>query len=151
MIALTEGISAERLNDLYSDRYIQRVGYDSRPASPVSHPLAKYFTANVHGMFAGAFLVIQFTKYEVEIHALLHKWAIKYSRKLGEMILDLVFSNEEVLRVTANVLQGLETAKNYCLKLGFKQEGIRRSACLKNGKPIDVYILGLLRQDWRKT
>lgn len=151
MIALTKGISAQRLDDLYSDRYIQRVGYDSRPASPVDHPLATYYTANVHGMCAGAFLVIQFTKYEVEIHALLYKWAIQYSRRLGEMILDLVFSQDGVLRVTANVLQGLETAKNYCLKLGFKHEGTKRSACLKNGKPIDVYILGLLRQDWRKA
>ena len=150
MLALTEGIDEKHLTELYQDGYIQRVGYDDRPASPVVHPLASYVSAFVNNMFAGAFLIIRFSRREVEIHSLLYKWALRYSRKLGEMILDWVFARKDVLRVTANILEGLESARNYCLKLGFKLEGIKRSVCMVKGKPTDLYILGLLRQDWRK-
>jgi RimJ/RimL family protein N-acetyltransferase len=151
MIALTDGISDQHLTELYQDRYIQRVGYDDRPASPVSHPLASYVSAFIDDVFAGAFLIIRFTRREVEIHSLLLKQAMLYSRVLGRMIIDYVFKNKDVMRITANVLEGLESARNYCLKLGFQLEGIKRSVCLIKGKPIDLYILGLLRQDWRKS
>jgi RimJ/RimL family protein N-acetyltransferase len=150
MLALTDGITEKHLAELYADEYIQRVGYDDRPASPVSHPLASYVSAFVNNVFAGAFLIIRFSRREIEIHSLLYKWALSYSRKLGEMILDLVFSKKDVLRVTANILGNLKSARNYCLKLGFQLEGIKRSVCLIKGKPTDLYILGLLRQDWRK-
>lgn len=150
MLALTDGITEKHMTELYADKYIQRVGYDDRPASPVSHPLASYVSAFVNDMFAGAFLIIRFSRREVEIHSLLYRWALKYSRKLGEMILEMVFATKDVLRVTANVLGNLKSARNFCLKLGFQLEGIKRSVCLIKGKPTDLYILGLLRQDWRK-
>ena len=151
MIALTEGITEQRMTELYQDRYIQRVGYDDRPASPVSHPLASYVSAFINEMFVGAFLVIRFSRREVEIHSLLLKQAMFYSRELGRMIIEWVFKNKDVMRITANVLEGLESARNYCLKLGFQLEGIKRSVCLIKGRPTDLYILGLLRQDWRKS
>lgn len=151
MLALTDGITEQNLTELYQDGYIQRVSYDDRPASPVSHPLASYVSAFINDMFVGAFLIIRFTRREVEIHALLLKQALIHSREFGKMIIDSVFANKDVMRITANVLQGLESAKNYCLKLGFKLEGIKRSVCLIKGKPTDLYILGLLRQDWRKS
>jgi hypothetical protein len=149
MLALTKGITDAQLNEIYQDRYIQRVGYDDRPASPVIHPLAMYFSTFVNSVFSGAFLLIEYSEREIEIHGLLLKKAIKHSRELSRMMIDMIFTNPEVLRVTAYVIQGLESARNTCLKLGFQLEGIKRSVCLRNGKPTDLYVLGLLRQDWR--
>ena len=149
MIALTDGITDKHLSDLYDDSYIQRISYDDRPASPISHPLASYVSAFINNVFAGAFLLIRSSRHEVEIHALLLKSAVAYSRELGKMIIERVFKYKDVMRITALVLEGLESVKNYCLKLGFELEGIKRSVCLKGGRPTDLYILGLLRQDWR--
>jgi hypothetical protein len=151
MLALTQGITDAQLTEIYQDRYIQRVGYDDRPASPVVHPLASYVSAFADNVFSGAFLLIEYSEREIEIHGLLLKKAIKHSRELLSMMIDIIFANRNVLRITANVIQGIETARNFCLKMGFKLEGIKRSVCLVKGKPTDLYVLGLLRQDWRAS
>ena len=145
---LTERITAEHLAELYSDKYIQNVEHDDRPAYPVFHPLAQYLSAWSNNEFAGAFLVITQSKYELELHALLKKEFLSKSRELGKECIDWAFSNPEVLRVTAYVIEGLEMAKNYCLKIGFKLEGTRRKACKVNGEIKDVYVMGLIRDEW---
>jgi RimJ/RimL family protein N-acetyltransferase len=53
------------------------------------------------------------------------------------------------LRVTVYIIEGLEAAKNFALKLGFKNEGCRRCACVQGGIVKDVYVLGMTRQEWR--
>lgn len=147
-LSVSEGITQEHLNDVYSDPYIIRVGHDHRPASPIAHPAVTYLTATVHGTFVGAFMVIKFSVLEFELHSLLKRSALVYSRQLGKMFLDWAFKNHSISRVTAYVIAGLELAKNYCLKLGFKYEGLRRDACMQNGILKDVHILGMTRKDW---
>ena len=148
MIEVGEGITQTDLAVLYADPYIQRVGWDEVPASPVIHPVAKYLTATVYGNFAGAFLAIRFSDREIEMHSLLRKEYIEHSRELGAMSLDWAFTQDGVHRVTAYITGDLVAAMNYCLKLGFKFEGIRREACSKNGKPLDVHIFGILKSEW---
>lgn len=148
MLAVTEGITEEHLAEIYSDSYIQKVGHDGRSASPVIHPLATYLSAWIDDKFAGAFLVIKQSIYEFELHALLKRDAIRHSRSLGIECINWSFSHKDVLRVTAYVIEGLEMAKNYCLKIGFKHEGTRRHACRVNGTPSDVYVMGITREEW---
>ena len=144
---VTLGISQQHLLEVYQDPYIARVGHDHRPAAPIEHPNAIYLSAWIGNSFAGAFLVIQQSDVELELHALLKKSALKHSRELGFACLAWAFT-QPILRVTAYIIQGLETTKNYCLKLGFKDEGCRRSACVQNGVIKDVYMLGMTRQEW---
>jgi hypothetical protein len=61
------------------------------------------------------------------------------------------FANPAIERVTAYVIEGLTAARNYCLKLGFQFEGIRRNACRQNGRLLGVHILGMTRNDWEKS
>lgn len=137
------------LSELYADPYIARVGHDHRPASPIDHPDASYLGAYVRNRLVGAFLVIESSWVELDLHALLTRKALPYCRELGRMCLDWCFSRQDLQRVTAYILEGLESAKNYCLKLGFVVEGFRRNVCLKNGQPIGIHILGMTREDWR--
>jgi len=60
------------------------------------------------------------------------------------------FAHQHIQRVTAYVVEGLESAANFCLKIGFKNEGTRRDACMKNNKLVGVRILGMTRKDWGK-
>lgn len=148
MLAVTEGITQEHLQEVYSDSYIARVGHDHRAAAPIIHPNVTYLSAWVGGKFVGAFMAIRQSAIELELHALLKKSAVFHSRELGHEFLVWAFA-KPIIRVTAYVIEGLEAARNYCLKLGFKEEGRRRHACVQNGVVKDVYILGLLREEWR--
>lgn len=144
---VTVGITEHDLMEVYLDPYITRVGHDHRAAAPIQHPNATYLSAWVGGSFAGAFIAIKQSAVELELHALLKKSALKQSRHLGVACLAWAFA-QPILRVTAYIIEGLESAKNYCIKLGFKEEGRRRCACVQGGVVKDVYVLGMTRQDW---
>lgn len=147
-LLITEGITEEHLQEIYSDPYILNVGHDQRPAAYIDHPNLKYLSAWISGKFAGAFMAIKFNALEYELHSLLKKTSIKYSRYLGKLFIDWAFSHDSVTRVTAYVIEGLGTAKNYCLKLGFIYEGAKRDACIKEGKIRKIHMLGITRAEW---
>lgn len=141
---LTEGMSDGHLNAIYSDPYIARVGHDNMPARPIAHSKVTYLSAWVGGSFAGGFMVVR-GSVDYELHALLKRGALPWSRELGRLCLDWAFANP-IIRVSALVTDA--KVVNYCLKLGFKREGIRRLACVRNGIACDVHILGMLRKEY---
>ena len=150
-LSITAGISTEHLQRVYSDPRMQRIGHDHRPVGPVNHPLAAYLSAWIDGEFVGAFLTIRASTVEIDLHALLLASAVKESRALCRMAVDWAFEQPDVLRVTGYVIDGLDSALNYCRKVGLQYEGCRRHACLQNGVPRDVHILGATRKDWMKS
>ena len=52
------------------------------------------------------------------------------------------------MRLTGYIREGIQTAVNHCLKMGFKYEGFRRDALLVNGELKGIHILGLTRREW---
>jgi len=136
---------------IYADPWVAKVGHDDRAAAPVIHPLTLYLGAYVYGALVGAFLLIRFSRREIEIHSLLQREALPWCRKLGRLCIGAAFADPDVTRVTANIIEGLESARNYCLKLGFVAEGFRRDAVMLGGRLVGVYVLGLIRQDWEAT
>jgi len=136
------------LAELYRDPYIARVGHDDRPATLIDHPAVRYLGAHVNGILVGAFLVIESGFIELDLHALLQRRALPYSRALGRLCLGHAFSNPVIERVTAYVIEGMNAARNYCIKLGFKVEGLRRNACRQNGRLLGVHVLGMTRNEW---
>lgn len=136
---------------LYRDPYIARVGHDHRPATPVEHPAAQYVGAHVDGALVGAFLLIESGFIEIDVHALLTRRALPHSRALGRLVLDRIFADRTIERITAYVIEGLTAARNYCLKLGFKAEGFRRAACVQGGVLLGVHMLGMTRSDWKES
>jgi hypothetical protein len=144
---VTIGITEQHLMQVYADPYITKIRHDHRPAAPIQHPLVTYLSAWIGGNFAGAFVAVRFSPVEIELHALLMRSSLKHSRSLGNACLQWAFA-QPIQRVTAYVIEGLEAAKNYCLKLGFKEEGRRRAACMQGGIAKDIYVLGMTRLDW---
>lgn len=148
--AVSVGITEEHLRDVYSDPYIAKVGHDHRPAAPIIHSAATYLSAFILSEFAGAFLVIRQSAIEYEVHALLKKRSRIMSRDLGKACIDWMFSNPQIARVTASIIEDNKTTVNYCLKLGFEQEGFKRDACLTCGLLRGIHIMGMTRSDWEK-
>ena len=139
------------LDALFRDPYIARVSHDDRPAAPIEHPHVHYLGARIDGELVGAFMIIESGFVEVDVHALLSRRALPHSRALGRLCLAQAFANPSVERVTAYVIEGLTAARNYCLKLGFQVEGLRRNACRQNGRLLGVHVLGITRNEWEKT
>jgi hypothetical protein len=139
------------LAPLFLDPYIARVGHDDRPAAPIEHPHVHYLGARVDGELVGAFMIIESGFVEVDVHALLTRRALPHSRALGRQCLAQAFANPAIERVTAYVIEGLTAARNYCLKLGFQTEGLRRNACRQNGRLLGVHVLGITRNEWEKS
>lgn len=142
------GISDENLKEIYSDEYISVVEHDGRPFSPIKHELVKYISAFTDGKFMGAFMIVLFNKTEIEIHSLLKKTSLKYSRVLGKEVIDFIFINYSIKRITAYIMDGLYKPMSFVKKLGFELEGIKRDACTKYGKTKDIYMFGLTRKEW---
>ena len=151
MVALTlEHVqNLDTLTGLFEDPYIAKIGHDHRALAPIQHPHVKYLSAKLDGQQVGAFMIVESGFVEIDIHAMLSKQAIEYSRDFGRLCLIWAFAQKHINRVTAYIIEGLDSAKNYCLKLGFKNEGTRRDACMKNNELVGVHILGMTRQDWR--
>jgi len=149
MLSLKPLSDPAALSQLYADPYIARIGHDHRPAAPIIHPQAKYLGAYVADKLVGAFLIIESGFIEYDLHALLTRRALPHCRALGLMCVAHVFADAAIQRVTAYIIEGLKTARNYCLKLGFRDEGFRRNACVKDGRLLGVHVLGLTRQDWK--
>lgn len=138
------------IDSLCEDEYIaSRVRHDLRKPGFIDHPAVEYFGAYVRGKLAGAYFVVKVSAIEVDLHALLLRSAARHSRQLARMIFACIFSNPSINRITAQIREGLESVRNHCIKVGFKYEGFRRGACLLDGRPVGLHILGLTRDDWR--
>jgi hypothetical protein len=89
---VTEGITPEQLAEVYADPYIQRLSHDYYDAAPITHPLVTYLSAWVDGDFAGAFMAIEYSDTETELHSLLLRRALKSSRPLGQACINWAIS-----------------------------------------------------------
>lgn len=136
------------ISALYEAPEFQVVAHDHRGAKPVFASFAKYLGAYVDGRLAGLFLIIRTSTIEVDVHALILRRFVGESRNLGRDCLAHVFSDGAIQRATAYVIDGLASAVNYCLKLGFSREGFRRNACSVGGVLRGVHVLGITRADW---
>ncbi len=136
------------ISALYEAPEFQVVAHDHRGAEPVFAPFAKYLGAYVDGKLAGLFLILESGFIEVDLHAFILRRFVRQARDLGRACLAYVFADGVIQRATAYVIDGLDSAVNYCLKLGFKREGVRRDACLKGGVLRPVHVLCITRADW---
>lgn len=145
---IEQGISAENLAALYADPLILRTGDDEHPAVPVEHELAEYWSVFDGEQFVGAYLVIDYSAYEWEVHTLLQKAATRISREAGRRMLDILFEDPVKQRVTGWVRGDIRTAINLCLKLGLIVEGIKLDAVQVDGEPLPLIMMGVTRSKW---
>ncbi|MBR6665860.1 MAG: GNAT family N-acetyltransferase [Lachnospiraceae bacterium] len=61
------------------------------------------------------------------------------------------FNNLNMQRIELTVLESNHRAQECYKKVGFKQEGVLRNACYKNGKFVNVYIFSILKEEFCET
>lgn len=138
--------TAKEIEETYNNPYIiNAVSEDNRPFFPIVSEFVEYKAAYHDNVFMGLFLILDYNIYEKELHSLLLKNSIKFSRQFGEMIIDYIFEDPTVLRVTALIADDLPKTINTAKKAGFVQEGIKKNATIKKGKVLDIHILGARR------
>lgn len=138
----------QALAALYAAPEFSVVAHDHRPVGPISHPAVSYLGAYVDDVLAGCFLLIKASSLEIDLHALILRRFVRQSRDLGRLCIAHAFEQPGIARVTAYVIEGLESARNFTERLGFKQEGFRRDACMKSGALLGVHVMGLTRTEW---
>lgn len=137
----------EEINIVYNDTYIQNaIKQDNKQITQIIHPLVTYISCYNNNEFLGCFIKISQSDIETEGHSLLLKQGIKYSRKLLSLFIEFCFY-ENIERMTTFIPNDLQTVINFCLKANWKIEGIKRNAIMKNNKPLDVTMMGILRKD----
>lgn len=64
--------------------------------------------------------------------------------------LNHVFDNFDIEKLNCEVLEINPSVIKLHKKFGFTEEGIRRKNVLKNNERIDVYFLGILKEEWNQ-
>ena len=72
-----------------------------------------------------------------------------YGSQALQMLLRFAFAELNLFRVTANVPEYNEAAIALLKKFGFTQEVCRRKALERDGRRWDMYVFGLLRDEWQ--
>lgn len=146
MIYIKKGISKENADYLYSHESIIKLKHDDGGIYYIEHPYVSYYSAFIDNIFVGAFLVIEHSSIEAEVHLHLLPESIKYYRNICYLMLHELFTIYH--RVTGKIYGTLKTMQNMVKKLGFKHEGTMREAYSINDRKIDCEIYGLLKSEW---
>lgn len=81
----------------------------------------------------------------------LPEWCGKgVATKAAGLICSLAFETLELLRITGRVLGPNAASRRVLEKNGFRLEGVMRKAVVKDGRVYDMYLYGLLREEWER-
>jgi hypothetical protein len=143
------GLSDENAEALFSDPLIARLGGDDNPVRPMFQDYWYYASCFWEDVFVGAFLIIDFSPYEKEVHVFLQRKAAPIAPILFQHGIWSLFQDPLTQRITGWVPEFLPDSihKNES-RLGFKIEGRKRAAGRRNGIPYDIILMGLTREDW---
>ncbi len=75
-------------------------------------------------------------------------WGNAYGQEAMRRIIEFGWESMKLNRIEADVVKGNMRSMHVLEKLGFKKEGVLRQRLLKGGKYYDVYLFGLLRNEY---
>jgi len=146
MIIITKGVTKENIEMVYGHPSMRKIKHDHAELGYIDHPMIDYYSCFLNDEFVGCYIVAKIFPIDYEVHMLLLPTAVKRHRELGLKMATILF--EETDRISTIVIGGMNSAKNYIKKLGFKLEGIKRDAFEQNGIKKDAYFYGLLKKDF---
>lgn len=130
---------------LYQNDYVLSAFGELHTKKPIENEFFKYHSCYVDGIFVGCFLEIIRSPIESEVHSLLFKSAIKYSRELARIFIKNLFNSRPIFRISTQVMQIHGSVINFCLKIGFIFEGIKQCADMKDGKLQNMVMFRILK------
>jgi hypothetical protein len=149
VLSIEETYDDELINSFYADNFIYNgVKRDGVQTGFRSHPAIHYLLCAIDGKTAGFFIAVESSEIDWEMHACLMKWATPHSRSLAQMAINWVWARGPI-RITVPVVA--RSTVNFCKRLGFEIEGVRRNGAMIDGTLHDVTFLGLLKWDSFQT
>lgn len=102
-----------------------------------------YLNNTLHGFY----MFVPQNSVTVEVHTcLLPSLRGKNAIQAGRLAIAYIFSNYK--KIISYIPDGNKKAELYALLLGFKIEGINRESYLKNGKLIDMKLVGITKGEY---
>ena len=77
-------------------------------------------------------------------------WGQKIMTEVIKLVLNYAFKNLKLVRVQATVMEPNKASMKVLEKNGFKHEGILRKKVYKNRKWLDIFIYGILKEEYKK-
>ena len=76
-------------------------------------------------------------------------WSQGFCTEAAQAVLDYAFQRLDLIRVHAHHLSRNPASGRVMQKIGMTHEGCQRSHVIKWGRPEDIEIYGILKQDWQ--
>lgn len=147
ILAVSENATIEQLQQVYQNEYVLSVFGELHTREPIESEIVKYHSCYIDGNFVGCFLEIMRSPIESEVHSLLFKSAAKHCRKLALIFINQLFDSKPIARICTQVMYIHRSVINFCLKIGFKIEGFKENADLKDGKLQSLVMMRILRNE----
>lgn len=147
ILAVSENATIEQLRLVYQNEYVLSVFGELHTRDPIESEIVKYHSCYIDGNFVGCFLEIMRSPIESEVHSLLFKSAAKHCRKLALIFINQLFDSKPIARICTQVMYIHRSVINFCLKIGFKIEGFKENADLKDGKLQSLVMMRILRNE----
>jgi len=77
-------------------------------------------------------------------------WGKGLIDEAARAVIKQAFTDSEILRASAVILDNNRPAKSLCYRLGFKRDGVFEDFVRKNGQPMAVVHFGLTRVRWNE-
>jgi len=76
-------------------------------------------------------------------------WGRGYASEAARAVVGWGFDVLDLNRIHAGYMAHNPASGGVLSKLGLQHEGLRREHIVKDGRPVDLVLMGLLRRDWR--
>lgn len=145
ILTVSENTSDDELKKVYQNEYVLSAFGELHTREPLKSDFVKYHSCYADGNFVGCFLEIMRSPIESEVHSLLFKSAAKHCRELALIFIRQLFDSKPIARVCTQVMYIHRSVINFCLKIGFKIEGFKQNADLKDGVLQNMVMFRILR------
>jgi RimJ/RimL family protein N-acetyltransferase len=98
----------------------------------------------------GAYMVDEVSPVNYHVHTVSQRraWGKGLMDEGLDLLVEDLFSNQNLLRLSATMVTNNRAVINFATRHGFKREGIVRDIIICNGEPRDVAYYGLTRKDY---
>ena len=131
---------------LYDDPFVQeRYGQSDYYGWKGDDPSRFYLVGYRGDEPVACVLCIIKTWFDIEVHLCVPEINKRLGPQFARMVLDWLFANAPLTRVSTSVVGVFPQVRNFVKKLGFTEEGTQRCAAWRDGKPVDLWCFSLLR------
>ena len=141
-----EPITIDKANEIIDDEMLSRISQDGdQKELPRKYT---YIGCNLDGKLIGFFALREESKSTIDLHINIKKIYRGYARIFSRLLLDNLFRSSNVNRVETEIPDLYKDVLKFAHSMGFKKEGVKREAFLKNNNWHDKIIVGLTRSDY---